>query len=229
MRKPKWTTRAWIAFMQNLIATVTGNLITISKGNSKMREVPSVSLPSFIFCIFCGCWKKCYANRMEKRRKNIRESYARNAKILLNNPNEYWRQVKRAVAKNRFFRFHVSGEIPNAEYFRKMVETAIENPHCDILCFTKKYEIVNKWIEENGGTAESLPKNLHILFSAWDDLEMVNPYNLPEAHIRFKSGKTTDTEGKVTCHCYGNCENCFFGGCGCWALKTGEAVELDEH
>ena len=229
MRKPKWTFEAWIAFMKNLIMIATGTIVTISKGNDKMGEIPSVSLPSYIFCIFCGCWKKCYANRMEKRRKNIRESYAKNAKILLKNPEEFWRQVKKAVRKSCFFRFHVSGEIPNYEYFCKMIETALENPHCDILCFTKKYAIVNRWIDEHGKTAEALPKNLHIIFSAWDDLEMVNPYNLPEAHVRFKNGKSTLPEGKEAFHCFGNCETCYLAGCGCWRLKIGEAVEFDEH
>ena len=229
MRKPKWTTQTWIEFLKNLIKIVTGNKVSISEKNGKMGRVPSVSLPSLLFCTCCGCWKKCYANRMEKRRKTIREAYARNAKILLNNPEEYWRQVKEVVRLNRFFRFHVSGDIPNYEYFCKMIETANENEHCDILCFTKKYRIVNKWIDEHGKSAECLPKNLHMVFSAWDDLKMENPYNLPEAHIEFKNGKRTAPEGKEVIKCFGCCEECYLAGCGCWKLKPGEAIEFKEH
>lgn len=227
MRKPKWTETAWIKFMLKLIATVTGNVVSISGGNNKMGHVPSVSLPALIYCIMCGCRAKCYANRLEKFRKNIREAYARNAKILKNNPAEYWRQVREAIAKTKFFRFHVSGEIPNYEYFCEMVESSIQNPHCQILCFTKKYAIVNTWIKLHGDSAEALPKNLHILFSAWKGLKMENPYNLPEAHVRYKDGTTTAKEGAI--HCFGNCETCYLAGCGCWALKCGEQLELDEH
>ena len=55
MRKPKWTAKAWIAFMKSLIAIATGNNVCISKGNSKLGRVPSVSLPSFLYCILCFC------------------------------------------------------------------------------------------------------------------------------------------------------------------------------
>lgn len=40
---------------------------------------------------------------------------------------------------SRFFRFHVSGDIPNTTYFHIMMEVAKRNSHCEILCFTKKY------------------------------------------------------------------------------------------
>lgn len=227
MRKPKWTITAWIEFMHTLIATVTGNIVSISEGNDKMGHVPSVSLPSLIYCIMCGCWKKCYANRMEKRRKVIREAYARNAKILKNNPDEFWKQVRKAIARSRFFRFHVSGEIPNYEYFCEMVKSAELYPYCDILCFTKKYFIVNRWIKEHGDNPKNLPKNLHMVFSAWDDLKMDNPYNLPEAHVRFKSGETTARNDAI--QCFGNCETCHLAGCGCWTLELGQQILFDEH
>lgn len=186
--KPKWTFETWILHIKYLVKTITGDKVTISGRNGKMGEVPSVSLPSYVTCVFCGCWKKCYAVRLEKFRKTFRDANARNLKILLENPEKFWKQVKEAVRKSRFFRFHVSGDIPNYEYFCKMIETAHENSHCDILCFTKKYAIVNRWIDEHGRIAEALPKNLHMVFSGWPGLKMENPYHLPEAHVRFKDG-----------------------------------------
>jgi len=75
---------------------------------------------------------------------------------------------------SRFFRFHVSGDVPDEEYFAKMVEVAARNQHCELLCFTKKYEIVNKFLAFGG----VIPKNLHIIFSAWVNLDMVNPFSL---------------------------------------------------
>ena len=202
--------------------------VNISPGNSKMGRVPSVSLPAVITCRRdCSCCEKCYARKLEKLRKTVREAYARNLEILRNDPGKYWREVKAAVMMSRFFRFHVSGDIPDYEYFCKMVETAIENPHCEILCFTKQYGIVNRWIDEHGKTAESLPKNLHMIFSGWRGLKMENPYNLPEAHVRFKDGYCDAREDAI--ECFGNCTECSIAGCGCWKLKNGEQVVFGQH
>lgn len=124
---------------------------------------------------------------------------------------------------SRFFRFHVSGDIPDATYFEHMVDIARTNTHCEILCFTKKYDIVNSHINIIG----KLPKNLHIIFSGWHDIEMVNPYNLPEAHVRYRDGSTTAREDAKLCG--GNCTECAITDGGCWTAKHGEQVVFNEH
>lgn len=136
---------------------------------------------------------------------------------------------------NRFFRFHVSGDIPDADYFERMVQVAKRQPHCQILCFTKKYDIVNGYIRQYKELAqtimlpkpEPIPDNLHIIFSGWTGLEMKNPYNLPEAHVRFKDGTTTAREDAIPCG--GNCTDCAKTDGGCWTLKKGEQVVFNEH
>ena len=199
-------------------------IVSISKGNSKMGQIPSVSLPAVLSCANgCLCASICYAKKLERIYKNVREAYMRNWEILRENPDEYWRQVKEAVSMNRFFRFHVSGDIPTPEYLAKMVETALENPHCDILCFTKQYKFVNDFIG-NGG---EIPGNLHLIFSVWAGMEYENPYNLPEAHVRFKDGSTTAGDNAI--ECYGNCTDCCVAGCGCWKLANGEQVVFKQH
>lgn len=104
-----------------------------------------------------------------------------------------------------------------------MVEIAGRNPHCEILCFTKKYELVNEALD-NG---VKIPGNLHILFSAWRDMEMPNPYKLPEAHVRYRDGFTTAREDAKPCG--GNCTECSIHDGGCWSLKNGEQVVINEH
>lgn len=54
----------------------------------------------------------------------------------------------------------------------------------------KKYEIVNHYLSNVG----DLPPNLHMIFSAWVDLKMVNPFHLPEAHVLYRDGTTTARE-----------------------------------
>ena len=197
--------------------------VKISPGNSKLGAIPSVSLPSVLTCRVCACQKKCYARKLERIRKSVAAAYAHNLNILQNDPDVYWREVEAAIMMSRFFRFHVSGDIPDADYLRNMVGVAQRNQHCQVLCFTKKYEIVNDYISEHG----ALPDNLHMIFSGWVGLEMVNPFSLPEAHVMYRDGSTTAKPGATACG--GNCSECALTDGGCWTLKHGEQVVFNEH
>lgn len=197
--------------------------VKISPGNSKLGAIPSVSLPSVLTCRVCACQKKCYARKLERMRKSVAAAYAHNLSILQNDPDVYWREVEAAIMMSRFFRFHVSGDIPDMDYLIHMVDVSARNQHCQILCFTKKYELVNEHIERHG----PLPNNLHMIFSGWVGLEMVNPFSLPEAHVRYRDGNTTAAPGAMDCG--GNCTECAVTDGGCWSLKTGEQVVFKEH
>lgn len=197
--------------------------IKISPGNTKMGAIPSVSLPAVVTCRPCECHQKCYAKKLERLRPSVRAAYAHNLNILQTDANTYWREVEGAIKMNRFFRFHVSGDIPDGMYFRKMVEIASRNLHCQILCFTKRYQIVNTFLR----TGVTLPQNLHIIFSGWPNLEMDNPFHLPEAHVLFKDGTTQARPDAVKCA--GNCTECAKTDCGCWTLHRGQQVVFHEH
>ena len=198
--------------------------VKISRGNSKMGAIPSVSLPAGVTCRQdCECSKKCYAKRLERRRPSVHQAYQHNYDLLTRDADTYWREVEASIMMSRFFRFHVSGDVPDAAYFEHMVDIARTNPHCEILCFTKKYDIVNSHISIFG----KLPSNFHVIFSIWRDLDMVNPYKLPEAHVHYKDGSTTArTDAKL---CSGNCTECAITDGGCWTLKEGEQVVFNEH
>lgn len=197
--------------------------VRISQGNSKLGAIPSVSLPSVKTCRQCACREKCYAQKLERLRPAVRNAYQHNLEVLINEPETYWREVEASVMMSRFFRFHVSGDIPTAEYLVNMVDVAVRNPHCEILCFTKRYELVNAFIEKNG----SLPDNLHMIFSGWVGLEMANPFSLPEAHVRYRNGSTTARDGALECG--GNCTECAITDGGCWNLRSGQQVIFNEH
>ena len=96
----------------------------------------------------------------------MRQAYESNYKLLKNEPQTFWREVEASIMMSRFFRFHVSGDIPNKDYLMHMMEIAERNHHCEILCFTKKYEIVNRIL-----ISHNMPPNLHIIFSAWRGLD----------------------------------------------------------
>ena len=196
--------------------------ISISNGNKKMGAIPSVSLPA---CTTCNpsapCFKKCYAAKLERIYKSVKNAYNRNFEILATNPLEYWTQVREAAKMAKYFRFHVSGDIPDSIYFYDMVLTAREIPDTYFLAFTKQYNIVNDYLK-NGGT---IPKNLKIIFSNWGTWKCENPYNLPTAEIIFK-GEAPADNWKI---CGGNCSECACRGVGCWELQNGETIAFYEH
>lgn len=198
------------------------NKLSISPGNMKLGAIPSVSLPA---CITCNpdapCFKKCYAARITRRYKQSRDAYARNLEILNTDPGAYWLQVKAAAMVTRFFRYHVSGDIPNALYLINMIQLARELPNTNFLAFTKQYQLVNSYLK-NGGT---IPNNLKIIFSNWGSWKCENPYNLPVCEIIFKN-ETPRDDWKI---CGGNCSECACRGVGCWELKNGETISIYEH
>ena len=113
------------------------NKISISPGNQKMGYIPSVSLPPVITCANgCKCAQKCYAAKLCRIRKSVREAYQRNLGILTSDPSAYWLQVKAAAMVTKYFRFHVSGDIgiDNIPENLKIIFSAwpgmpMENPH----------------------------------------------------------------------------------------------------
>lgn len=197
--------------------------VKISPGNSKLGAIPSVSLPAGVTCRECACQGKCYAKRLEQLRPNVRTAYQHNLDVLIHDPGTYWREVEAAVMMSRYFRFHVSGDIPHIEYLKAMVGVATRQRHCEILCFTKRYEFVNELVKEGA----AIPDNLHIIFSAWVGLPMVNPFSFPEAHVRYRDGTTTASPEAMECG--GNCAECALTDAGCWSLKRGEQVVFREH
>jgi hypothetical protein len=196
--------------------------VSISNKNSKMGPIPSVSLPPVITCKHCeSCAKDCYALKLCKLRKTVREAYQRNLDILKEDRDNYFLQVKAAAIVTRYFRFHVSGDIIDIDYLDRMVKLARELKGTEFLVFTKNYEDVNAYLESH-----RQPKNLHLIFSRpFDNSDIENPHNLPTAAVIFK-GQEPNENWK---QCGGNCSQCACKGTGCWTLKKGETIAFKKH
>ena len=203
--------------------------IHISTGNKKLGAIMNVSLPPVVTCHNCAsCKKYCYAVRTYNQYTSTTAAgWNENYLLFLTDPERYFSEISHAVKTQRFFRWHVSGDIVNGAYFAGMIRVAIENPKCEFLAFTKAYQIVNDAI----AAGAVIPSNLHILFSAAPGVDMPNPYRLPECHINF-----ADTSLNTYCggaeyvhHCGGNCTECAINGCGCFFLKTGDVTIIDQH
>jgi hypothetical protein len=117
------------------------------------------------------------------------------------------------------FRWHVGGDIPDADYFQLMVNIARLIPETKFLAFTKQYKIVNKYLDH----AKKLPDNLTIVFSSWLLLEMKNRHNLPVAWLDDGHDKRIPDDA---IECAGNCETCGL----CWNLPSiGKDVKFKKH
>lgn len=196
--------------------------VSISKGNSKMGAIPSVSLPACITCNPCApCFKLCYAAKITRLYKTVKTAYENNLNILKENPALYWEQVKQGAQMARYFRYHVSGDIPNADYFVQMVKLAKQLPNTNFLAFTKQYYIVNQFLNDGG----TIPANLKIIFSNWGSWKCENPFNLPQCEVILK-GSEPAPNWKI---CGGNCTACACAGIGCWELKQGETIAIYQH
>ena len=203
-------------------------LVSISSGNTKMGKVASVSLLPILTCpARCNgtCGDKCYAKKLPILRPSVMKAYARNTAIARLAPNAFFKAVKLAMSKAEYFRFHVSGDIPNDEYLRKVVRACLDFPKCEVLMFTKRFEMVNRQIESAG----PLPENLHCLFSGWTNLFPTeggfNPYKLPETTVY---AKDEDIQPEWT-PCGGNCLDCAIHDGGCWAAKPGDTIAFKIH
>ena len=132
----------------------------------------------------------------------------------------YFLQVKAAAMVTKYFRFHVSGDIPDMNYLDQMVKLAEDLPGTTFLAFTKQYNFINNFLQY-----AQIPSNLKIIFSEWPGMPMENPHNLPVAHVIFK-GQEPAESWKI---CGGNCSECACRGVGCWELKNGEHIAFYEH
>ena len=205
-----------------------GVSIHISAGNAKLGAIMNISLPPVVTCHNCSsCKNYCYAVRSYNRFTGTAAGWNENYLLFLTDPVSYFEQISDAVKMQRFFRWHVSGDIVNGAYFAGMIRVALENPKVEFLAFTKAYQIVNAAI----AAGAVIPSNLHLIFSASPGVAMPNPYRLPECHINFADPALNTYCGgaEYVHHCGGNCTECAINCCGCFFLKSGDITIIDQH
>ena len=204
--------------------------VVISRGNVKIGRVLNVSTAPIITCANCKeCRGYCYDIKACLLRENVRNARAYNTALALYNRKKYFTDIRARLArrrKNKYFRWHVAGDIIDMEYFSEMVQIAREFPEFTFWTYTKVYWIVNRYCDENG--KESIPNNFHIMYSKWDGLPMSNPYKFPVFACRLKNGNvdTSDDWFAKTFKCPGNCDICKEKKCGCIG---GQDTYADEH
>ena len=194
--------------------------VSISKGNRKIGRVMNVSLAPLLTCGNCSkCKYYCYDLKAVLQYTNVCEARARNTSIWQRDPDLYFSQIRKAIKARRtrkFFRWHVSGDIPNKAYFAEMVAIARENPDFIFWTYTKMYWLVNSYCNENGGRS-AVPENLSVMFSEWDGVPVVNPYGFPQFCCKFPEGNKNHPAEYFDniFPCPGNCDVCLDHHTGC--------------
>ena len=203
-------------------------LVKISLTNSKLgAAIPSVNLPAGVTCrADAPCQKGCYAKKGNWTYKNVKTSVANNLEVFNKDPQTYFDDIISQLNNDdityKFFRWHSSGDIVNNEYLKGIIRVAEACPQTKFLCFTKKFHLVNIYLDYN----HTLPSNLKIVFSAWDkDFKVDNPYNLPVTYINFKDKSKNADIPEFSIPCIGKCYECK----SCWSLEKGQSVVFNQH
>lgn len=191
--------------------------VCITKGNRKIGRVLNVSLPPITSCggACRVCKGICYDIKACMQYGNVLLARARNYALAMYDRDRYFAEISAALSPRRrrkVFRWHVGGDILDYDYFCRMVEVARLHPDWRFWTYTKQYDIVNRYVFEHGGSIDAaIPGNLSIMFSVWDGLDCINPYEFATFECVLDGNKWPDGVH----HCPGNCDVCLETGTGC--------------
>lgn len=198
--------------------------IHISEGNKKIGKVYNWSMAPIVTCGNCSCCSRyCYDIKACLQYPNVRTARAENTAMMKMDREKTFSMIDEFISKKKVhkaFRWHVSGEILDVDYFDRMIKIARRYPDWIFWTYTKMYFVVNEWIRKNG--KDALPSNLSVMFSVWNGLPCPNPYNMPT----FTCIQESMTPDPREWRCPGNCDICLKSGHGC---PHGESSNVDEH
>lgn len=201
------------------------NIITTV--NSKLgNHIAQVNMPYIVSCDKnLPCYKDCYCSKGNMNYDNVKKSHMNKYKLYLNNPEGFFNMIDSELHMTpyRYFRWHSSGDIVDEQYLDLMCKLARKHKQTNFLCFTKKYDLVNRYLNHH-----KKPKNLVLCLSNWGNWIADNPHNLPTSWVAF--GDERDENIPVDANeCSGHCETCINTSEHCWKMRNGESVTFHKH
>ncbi len=190
--------------------------LTIRRYNDKIGSVTNTSFPPVTTCIpEAPCIGDCYALKTYKFRPSVRHAYTKNINLYYDSSEHYFWLLSAYLQKSRprFFRYFVSGDIPNQAYLNGMIEIAGMYRETSFLAFTKRFELDYTYVRKQS--------NLQVVFSTWPGWNEIVA-NLPMSIVRFDSKEDIPKKSIV---CSGKCDKCY----SCWHLTTEQSVIFDIH
>lgn len=191
-------------------------MFKVSKGNSKLGKIYNWNLPAVVTCRKnAPCIKDCYACKGFYRMASVKKCYEENLRSFLEDPEQTEKDILSQLPDNGYCRIHSSGDFYNMEYLEMCVRIAEQKPNVNFLAFTKKYELVNDYMEKY----MYIPQNFTIVFSLWEGLDCSdNNWEFPYSLV---SSETKDRVLQLfpKYACTGSCVNCKK----CWELRRNKA------
>ena len=184
----------------------------ISKGNRKIGMVHNFSMAPGITCANCsGCLNYCYDIKAVLQYRNVVTARAENTVLMKQYRGATFAAIDEYISRqkvHKFFRWHVSGDILDVDYFDSMVRIARNHPDWIFWTYTKNYSAVNAWLDS---APEGMPDNLSVMFSVWNGMPCPNPHGLPTFTCIQEGMEPAPDQWK----CPGNCDACLRSGHGC--------------
>lgn len=201
--------------------------ISMANNNSKTgKACLNIAFPVCTCRNDAPCKEVCYACKGCQQFANVQGAYYRNLRLYNDDPDNFFEQVyyKVKFAGLPKVRLFDSGDFPDYDFLVRLVDLCNKTKDVKYMAFTKKYDLVNKYIDENG----DLPANLNIMFSAWDRLwEVLNPHNLGVAYVDFDDKRMNPDFPQNAFVCPGRKTTC--SACGVCFSKKVKAVVFKQH
>lgn len=203
------------------------NEISMPNKNSKTgMACLNLGMPTCVCRSDAPCYEKCYARKGTQQIAVVQAAYYRNLRLYNDDPDEFFEQVyyKIKFSGLPLVRWFDSGDLPSYDFLERVVELCKRTPTAKHMMFTKKYDLVNQYLD----VYKTLPDNLNIMFSAWDKLwDVPNPYGLGVAYVDFDDKRMNPDFPKNTFVCPGKESTCSMCRA-CWNKKL-KAVLFKQH
>lgn len=221
------------------MASVKDNVLNIATGNTKTGEkCLNFNNSIELSCDHnCECYKegKCYAEQGCYCYLNNQRMYSENVKFFRTQSHDiFCEAVQIAIDKFKYnyFRWFTCGDVLNYDFLSCMVTIARKNQSIKFWFYTKKYKIVNRWIDENG----DLPENLTCIFSHWMNNDgsyfpMNNKHNMPTSEFIPIGKEYLIKTVNFICPCSDPSvlKTCITCDHPCFDMKKGQKQALLEH
>lgn len=214
--------------MENQNCFLNGSKRITTLENRKLGgNILQVNMPAVISCrADAPCKSGCYCNHGPM--SWIRKHHQERMDAYLECPPKFFSRIHTEIEESgiKVFRWHAAGDIVDAMYFRLMCKLAENLPDVAFLAFTKKYEIVNGYLD----ACNVIPSNLTVIFSTWgSDWDVPNPHHLPMSFVRTGDAEFDSIIPATAYECPGYCGDCVRGTCGCWSLGKFDSVVFNKH
>ena len=138
----------------------------VSKGNDKLGNIPSFSLPSIQTCPYSTsiCRRLCYAAKLERIYPNVKKAYSHN--LAASSDPLFVQNMIKAIGKSKVFRIHVSGDFYSVDYIQAWDVIISECPNTMFYAYTRSWQGMDLL-----PALESLKENKNLVILASVDAE----------------------------------------------------------